>query len=142
MRLEPLVREQGRGGLIIVDYLQLMSIPGYKPNHRVSEISEISRGLKSIARECEVPILALSQLNRALESRGNKRPMMSDLRESGSIEQDADLVLFVYRDEVYNENSPDKGLAEIVVSKNRNGQTGTVKLAFKSQFGRFEEVCT
>ncbi len=136
-RARRLMREQGGLGLIVIDYLQLMQAPGMAEN-RTNEISVISRSLKALAKELEVPVIALSQLNRNLEQRPNKRPVMSDLRESGSIEQDADLVVFIYRDEVYNEESPDKGIAEIIIGKQRNGPIGTVRLTFLGQYTKFE----
>ncbi len=122
--------------MIVVDYIQLMAVPDTREN-RATEIAEISRSLKAIAKELQVPVVALSQLNRALEQRPNKRPMMADLRESGSIEQDADLIVFIYRDEVYNPETSEKGKAEIIISKHRNGSTGTVQLAFQGPWLRF-----
>lgn len=135
-RCRRIKREHGLG-LVVVDYLQLMRLPGNSEN-RATEISEISRSLKILAKELNVPVLALSQLNRSLEQRPNKRPVMSDLRESGAIEQDADVIVFIYRDEVYNEDSPDKGVAEIIIGKQRNGPIGTVRLTFLGQYTRFE----
>ncbi len=136
-RARRLMREQGQLGLIVIDYLQLMQVPGGGEN-RTNEISIISRSLKALAKELNVPVIALSQLNRSLEQRPNKRPIMSDLRESGAIEQDADLVVFIYRDEVYNPDSEHKGMAEIIIGKQRNGPIGTVNLTFLGQFTKFE----
>lgn len=136
-RARRVAKEQGTLGLIVIDYIQLMQVPGSKEN-RTTEISEISRGLKALAKELDVPIIALSQLNRSLEQRADKRPVMSDLRDSGAIEQDADLIVFIYRDEVYNEGSPDKGSAEIIIAKQRNGPTGKVRLTFLGKYTRFE----
>ena len=136
-RARRLAKEQGPLGLIVVDYLQLMQVTGFNEN-RTAEISEISRSLKSLAKELKVPLIALSQLNRGLEQRADKRPVMSDLRESGAIEQDADLIVFIYRDEVYNDNSPEKGTAEIIIAKQRNGPIGKVRLTFMGQYTCFE----
>jgi replicative DNA helicase len=136
-RARRLVREAGGLGLIVIDYLQLMQAPT-DGETRATEISIISRSLKALAKDLNVPVIALSQLNRNLEQRPNKRPVMSDLRESGSIEQDADIVIFIYRDEVYNEDSPDKGIAEIIIGKQRNGPIGTVRLTFLGQYTKFE----
>jgi len=142
-RARRLHRQNNGLGLIVVDYLQLMSSPGNKVSeNRATEISEISRSLKSLAKELHVPVIALSQLNRSLEQRPNKRPVMSDLRESGAIEQDADLILFIYRDEVYNSDSPDKGKAEIIIGKQRNGPIGTVGLAFRGEYTRFDNLAS
>ena len=128
-------------GLVIIDYLQLMNGSGYSKggDSRVNVVSEISRSLKIMAKELNVPVICLSQLSRGPESRPDKRPMLSDLRESGAIEQDADEVLFLYRDEYYNENSEDKGIAECIVSKNRHGEVGTVKLQWIPQYQTFAD---
>jgi replicative DNA helicase len=136
-RARRLMKQYGKLGLVIVDYLQLMQATSSGEN-RATEISEISRAMKSLAKELSVPVVALSQLNRSLEQRPNKRPVMSDLRESGAIEQDADVIVFIYRDEVYNPESQDKGTAEIIIGKQRNGPIGTVRLTFLGEFTRFE----
>jgi replicative DNA helicase len=136
-RARRLARQCGRLGLIVIDYLQLMSGTRDTDN-RATELSEISRSVKALAKELHVPILALSQLNRSLEQRPNKRPVMSDLRESGAIEQDADIIMFIYRDEVYNPDSQDKGTAEIIIGKHRNGPTGMVRMTFLGEYTRFE----
>ncbi|WWP00046.1 MAG: replicative DNA helicase [Candidatus Dasytiphilus stammeri] len=136
-RTRRIFREHNGLSLIMIDYLQLMRVPALA-NNRTLEISEISRSLKALAKELQVPIVALSQLNRLLEQRTNKRPVNSDLRESGSIEQDADVVMFIYRDEVYNDNPDTKGIAEIIIGKQRNGPIGSIKLIFNSKWSRFD----
>ncbi|MBU0498768.1 MAG: replicative DNA helicase [Gammaproteobacteria bacterium] len=138
-RARRLKREQKDLGLIVIDYLQLMQAPGAAET-RANEVSAISRSLKALAKELSVPVVALSQLNRGLEQRTNKRPIMSDLRESGSIEQDADLVVFLYRDEYYNPESTDKGVAEVIISKQRNGPTGAVRMSFQGQYTLFADL--
>ncbi|MDD9963626.1 MAG: replicative DNA helicase [Gammaproteobacteria bacterium] len=138
-RVRRVAREADGVGLIAVDYLQLMRIAGSAEN-RTNEISEISRSLKALAKEMRCPVLALSQLNRDVERRQDRRPMMADLRDSGAIEQDADLILFIYRDEVYNEDSQDKGVAEIIIGKQRNGVTGKVRLSFLGELTKFENL--
>jgi len=137
-RARKLSRQCGQLGLVIVDYLQLMSSASASGENRATEISEISRSLKGLAKELQCPVIALSQLNRSLEQRPNKRPVMSDLRESGAIEQDADVIIFIYRDEVYNPDSPEKGTAEIIIGKQRNGPIGTVRLTFLGKYTKFE----
>ena len=139
-RVRRLKSEVGALGLVLVDYLQLMQLPDSRDDNRASLIGEISRGLKLLAKEMEVPVIALSQLSRQVEHRPNKRPIMSDIRESGAIEQDADVIMFVYRDEVYNPDSPEKGIAEIVIGKQRNGPIGTVKLSFLGQYLKFGDL--
>ena len=139
-RARRMARQFGTLGLIVIDYLQLMS-SGSNAENRVQEVSQISRNLKVLARDLDVPILALSQLSRAVEQRHDKRPILSDLRESGSIEQDADLVLFVYRDEYYNgEESDQQGLAELILAKHRNGPTDSVKLSFLRRYAKFADL--
>lgn len=136
-RARRIFREHGGLSLIMIDYLQLMRVPSLTEN-RTLEIAEISRSLKALAKELQVPVVALSQLNRSLEQRSDKRPVNSDLRESGSIEQDADLIMFIYRDEVYNDNSEEKGIAQIIIGKQRNGPIGTTRLTFQGQWSRFD----
>ncbi|GAB1264191.1 replicative DNA helicase [Aurantivibrio infirmus] len=138
-RARRIAREHGEPAMIVIDYIQLMHVAG-STEGRTQEISEISRSLKAIAKEYNCPVIALSQLNRGVEQRPNKRPMNSDLRESGAIEQDADIVLFIYRDEYYNEESPDKGIAELIIGKQRNGEIGTSRAAFVGHFTRFENL--
>ncbi|PIZ03854.1 MAG: replicative DNA helicase [Gammaproteobacteria bacterium CG_4_10_14_0_8_um_filter_38_16] len=140
-RARRVARKHGGLSLIVIDYLQLMTSPASREN-RTNEISEISRSLKGIAKEFNVPVIALSQLNRGLEQRTDKRPVMSDLRESGAIEQDADVIAFIYRDEVYNEDSANKGSAEIIIRKQRNGPTGDFRLTFLGQYTRFENYAS
>jgi replicative DNA helicase len=126
--------------LVVVDYLQLMVGQGNRAENRQQEIAEISRGLKVLARDLDVPVLAIAQLSRAVEARHDKRPLLSDLRDSGAIEQDADMVMFLYRDEYYNSESEDKGIAEVIVGKHRNGPTGKIQLAWMEQYTKFASL--
>ena len=132
-------REAGGLDLVVIDYLPLMRTMSNGENRAV-EISEISRSLKALAKEMRCPVIALSQLNRQLEARPDKRPMMSDLRESGAIEQDADVILFIYRDQVYNDNSPDQGIAELIIGKQRNGPIGKLRVSFIEHLTKFEDL--
>jgi replicative DNA helicase len=138
-RTRKIAREYGNPGMIMIDYLQLMHVAG-STEGRTQEVSEISRSMKALAKEYQCPVICLSQLNRGVESRPNKRPMNSDLRESGAIEQDADVILFIYRDEYYNEESPDKGIAELIIGKQRNGEIGTCRAAFVGKYTRFDNL--
>ena len=140
-RARRLHRQFGKLGLIVIDYLQLMSSNGYGEN-RATEISEISRSIKALAKELQVPIIALSQLSRKVEERIDKRPLMSDLRESGAIEQDADIIMMMYREEYYKPDTPDKGTAEVIIGKHRNGPVGTAKMTFIGEYTRFENYAS
>jgi replicative DNA helicase len=131
--------EQGSLGLVLIDYLQLMD-SGTNSDNRVLELSRMTRGLKTLARELQVPVIVLSQLSRGVEHRTNKRPMLSDLRESGSIEQDADVVIMLYRDEYYNPDTPERGVSEVIIAKHRNGPTGVAKMLFDSSFTQFRNM--
>lgn len=136
-RARRLHRQCGKLGLIVIDYLQLMST-GRNVENRATELSEISRSVKALAKELQVPIIALSQLSRKVEERNDKRPLMSDLRESGAIEQDADIIMMMYREEYYNKDTQDKGSAEVIIGKHRNGPTGTVRLTFLGEYTKFQ----
>jgi replicative DNA helicase len=137
-RARRLARQYGKLGLIMVDYLQLMSGTGSSGENRATEVAEISRSLKALAKELNVPVIALSQLSREVEKRNDKKPIMSDLRESGAIEQDADVILFIHREDRYDPDSPNKGMAEIIIGKQRNGPIGSVTLTFLGQYTKFE----
>ena len=137
-KTQRIIFEQNNVGLIVIDYLQLMENSNTYSNNRVEELSKITRGLKSIAREFKVPVIVLSQLSRSVETRMNKRPILSDLRESGSIEQDADLVLMLYRDSYYNENIIEHNIIELIIAKHRNGPIGGIKLNFEAEFAKFK----
>ena len=139
-RARRMARQFGTLGLIVIDYLQLMSGSSGSDENRATELGEISRGLKALAKELQCPVLALSQLNRSVESRNDKRPMMSDLRESGAIEQDADIIMFIYRDDYYNKDSKEPGVAEILIAKQRNGPVGMVPLTFLKPLTRFDNL--
>ena len=139
-RARRMARQFGTLGLIVIDYLQLMSGSSGSDENRATELGEISRGLKALAKELQCPVLALSQLNRSVESRNDKRPMMSDLRESGAIEQDADIIMFIYRDDYYDKESKKPGVAEIIVAKQRNGPVGAVELTFLKPLTRFDNL--
>ena len=137
-RARRLHRQCGKLGLIVIDYIQLMTGSAGASENRATEISEISRSIKALAKELQVPVIALSQLSRKVEERNDKRPLMSDLRESGAIEQDADIILMMYREEYYKQDTTEKGIAEVIIGKHRNGPTGTVKLTFLGEYTKFQ----